>query len=148
MEKFESVFDRWERRELSQAEAAEILGRSERQFRRYIDFYRDEGLEGLRDGRPGRHHFQCLGDVLAELAQVGRPAVRTDAGARMRRARAADATATDGGPVCPELKDLGAQLLAAVSGRVLLRALQSRLRFWSAPPARRVRRVAVRADRA
>ncbi len=34
MEKFESVFDRWERRELSQAEAAEILGRSERQFRR------------------------------------------------------------------------------------------------------------------
>jgi transposase len=54
MEKFESVFDRWERRELSQAEAAEILGRSERQFRRYIDIYRDEGLEGLRDGRLGR----------------------------------------------------------------------------------------------
>jgi transposase len=54
MEKFECVFDRWERRELSQAEAAEILGRSERQFRRYIDIYRDEGLEGLRDGRLGR----------------------------------------------------------------------------------------------
>jgi transposase len=54
MEEFESVFDRWERRELSQSEAAEILGRSERQFRRYIDIYRDEGLEGLRDGRPGQ----------------------------------------------------------------------------------------------
>ena len=54
MEKFEGVFDRWERRELSQAEAAEILGRSERQFRRYIDIYREEGLEGLRDGRLGR----------------------------------------------------------------------------------------------
>lgn len=54
MEKFESVFDRWEQRELSQAEAAEILGRSERQFRRYIDIYRDEGLEGLRDRRLGR----------------------------------------------------------------------------------------------
>jgi transposase len=54
MDKFEGVFERWERRELSQAEAAEILGRSERQFRRYIDIYRDEGLEGLRDGRLGR----------------------------------------------------------------------------------------------
>jgi transposase len=54
MEKFESVFDRWERRELTQAEAAEILGRSERQFRRYIDIYASEGLEGLRDGRLGR----------------------------------------------------------------------------------------------
>jgi transposase len=54
MEKFEGVFDRWERRELTQAEAAEILGRSERQFRRYIDIYEAEGLEGLRDGRLGR----------------------------------------------------------------------------------------------
>lgn len=54
MEKFECVFDRWERRELSQSEAAEILGRSERQFRRYIDIYEESGLEGLRDGRLGR----------------------------------------------------------------------------------------------
>jgi hypothetical protein len=51
MEKFEGVFDRWERRELTQAEAAEILGRSEWQFRRYIDIHEAEGLEGLRDGR-------------------------------------------------------------------------------------------------
>jgi transposase len=60
MEKFESVFDRWERRELSQAEAAEILGRSERQFRRYIDIYREEGLEGLRDGRLGRRSGKAI----------------------------------------------------------------------------------------
>jgi transposase len=44
MEKLESVFDCWERREMSQAEAAEILGRSERQFRRCVDIYQDEGL--------------------------------------------------------------------------------------------------------
>ena len=39
MEKFRDVYDRWEQRQLSQAEAAEILGKSERQFRRYIDRY-------------------------------------------------------------------------------------------------------------
>ena len=54
MEKFEDVYDRWEQRQLSQAEAAEILGRSERQFRRYVDRYEASGLEGLRDGRLGR----------------------------------------------------------------------------------------------
>ena len=54
MEKFTDVYDRWEARELSQVEAAEILGKSERQFRRYIDRYEADGLDGLRDGRLGR----------------------------------------------------------------------------------------------
>ena len=51
MEKFQCVYERRERREMSQSEAAEILGRSERQFRRYADAYAADGLEGLRDGR-------------------------------------------------------------------------------------------------
>ena len=54
MEKFFDVFERWEQRQLSQIEAAEILGKSERQFRRYIDRYEASGLDGLRDGRLGR----------------------------------------------------------------------------------------------
>jgi len=54
MEKFVDVHARWEQRELTQAEAAEILGRSERQFRRYVDRYELEGLDGLRDGRLGK----------------------------------------------------------------------------------------------
>ena len=54
MEKFFDVFERWEQRQLSQVEAAEILGKSERQFRRYIDRYEACGPEGLRDGRLGR----------------------------------------------------------------------------------------------
>ena len=54
MEKFVDVFERWEQRQLSQVEAAEILGKSERQFRRYIDRYEAAGLEGLRDGRLGQ----------------------------------------------------------------------------------------------
>ncbi len=52
--KFESVLDRWERRQLSQAEAAEVLGMSERTFRRWRDRYDDEGLEGLYDRRLGK----------------------------------------------------------------------------------------------
>ena len=52
--KFESVLDRWERRELSQAEAAQVLGMSERTFRRWRDRYDDEGLEGLYDRRLGK----------------------------------------------------------------------------------------------
>ncbi len=41
--KFEDVYGRWQQRRLSQAEAAEILGMSERTFRRWRDRYEDEG---------------------------------------------------------------------------------------------------------
>ena len=54
MEQFTRVYDRWERRELTQAEAAEILGKSERQFRRYAERYEEQGLDGLRDLRLNR----------------------------------------------------------------------------------------------
>ncbi|MBZ0227952.1 MAG: helix-turn-helix domain-containing protein, partial [Bauldia sp.] len=46
MQKFRDVLSRWERRELSGLEAAEILGCSERQFRRYRDRYEEDGLAG------------------------------------------------------------------------------------------------------
>jgi len=52
--RFESLLDRHERGELSQGEAAELLGMSERTFRRYRDRVRDEGPEGLRDRRIGK----------------------------------------------------------------------------------------------
>ena len=54
MEKFRDVLSCWERRELSMMEAGEILGCSERQFRRYRDRYEEEGLEGLVDKRLGK----------------------------------------------------------------------------------------------
>jgi transposase len=66
MEKFLDVYGRWEQRELTQAEAAEILGRSERQFRRYIDLYESEGLEGLRDGRLGKASPKALAKEVEE----------------------------------------------------------------------------------
>ena len=54
MEKFTNVYERWQRRELSESEAGELLGRSERSFRRYKGLYEEGGLEALRDGRLGR----------------------------------------------------------------------------------------------
>jgi transposase len=52
--RFEGLLERHERGELSQQEAAEMLGVSERTFRRWRDRLRDEGPEGLRDRRIGK----------------------------------------------------------------------------------------------
>jgi len=54
MQKFRDVLSRWERRELSMLEAGELLGCSERQFRRWRDRYEADGMEGLSDKRLGR----------------------------------------------------------------------------------------------
>src|SRR5258705_9826571 len=51
MQKFRDVLSRWERKELSALEAGEVLGMSERQFRRYRARYEEDGLEGLIDQR-------------------------------------------------------------------------------------------------
>src|ERR1700740_1280660 len=51
--RFEGLLERHERGELSQAEAAEMLGISERTLRRWRDRLRDEGPGGLRDRRVG-----------------------------------------------------------------------------------------------
>ena len=52
--KFEEVYGRTYRGELSQGEAAEILGVSERTFRRWRDRFAAEGAAGLYDRRLGR----------------------------------------------------------------------------------------------
>jgi hypothetical protein len=54
MLKFRDVLSRWERRELSMMEAGELLGMSERQFRRYRDRFEDEDEIGLIDRRLGK----------------------------------------------------------------------------------------------
>src|SRR5437763_12496221 len=54
MQKFRDVLSRWELSELSMLEAGELLGISERQFRRYRDRYEEDGLEGLIDRRLGK----------------------------------------------------------------------------------------------
>jgi Helix-turn-helix domain len=49
--RFTDVLGRSERSELSQMEAAELLGISERTFRRWRDRHREAGLAGLSDRR-------------------------------------------------------------------------------------------------
>jgi transposase len=49
--RFEDILDRSERSELSQMEAAELLGISERSFRRWRDRHRESGVDGLEDRR-------------------------------------------------------------------------------------------------
>jgi hypothetical protein len=53
MQKLHDVLSRWEAGSLSMMEAAELLGMSERQFRRYRRRYEEEGLEVLIDRRLG-----------------------------------------------------------------------------------------------
>ena len=52
--RFEEVLERHERGSLTQAEAGEMLGMSERSFRRWQVRYREEGAAGLVDGRVGK----------------------------------------------------------------------------------------------
>ena len=52
--RFEGLLDRHERGELSQQEAAEMLGIGERSFRRWRDRLRDAGPPGLVDRRIGK----------------------------------------------------------------------------------------------
>jgi transposase len=52
--KFEEIYERATRRELSRFEAASILGVSERTFRRWRDRFEADGAEGLYDRRLGK----------------------------------------------------------------------------------------------
>jgi transposase len=54
MIKFMSVFGRYSAAEFSQLEAAELLGMSERTFRRYSRRFEEEGEDGLLDRRLGK----------------------------------------------------------------------------------------------
>src|SRR4051795_13017758 len=62
MQKFLDVLSRWESGSLSMLEAGELLGVSERQFRRYRDRYEEEGFAGLRDRRLGKPSPRRIAD--------------------------------------------------------------------------------------
>jgi len=65
--RFEEVYGGWQKRRLSQEEAAQILGVSSRTFRRYINRYDGNGLEGLSDRRLGQtfHRRAPVDEVMA-----------------------------------------------------------------------------------
>ena len=69
--KFEEVYGRAYRCELSQQEAVEVLGVSERTFRRWRDRFEAEGAEGLYDRRLGRASARRAGvDEVAALLEL------------------------------------------------------------------------------
>ena len=72
--KFDEVYGRTYRGELSQLEAAEILGMSERTFRRWRDRFEAEGAEGLYDRRLGRVSARRAGvDEVVALLDLSIP---------------------------------------------------------------------------
>ncbi len=66
--RFEGLLERQERGDLSQGEAAEMLGIGERTFRRWRDRLRDEGPSGLADRRLGKPSARRAG--VAEIARM------------------------------------------------------------------------------
>lgn len=58
--RFEELYGRQQRRELTMGEAAEMLGVTERTFRRWRDRYDTDGAEGLQDRRLGRPSGRAL----------------------------------------------------------------------------------------
>lgn len=66
MQKFRDVLSRWDRGELSMLEAGELLGMSERQFRRYRTRYEEEGVAGLIDRRLGKASPRRVADDTTE----------------------------------------------------------------------------------
>jgi transposase len=57
--RFEELYTRRQRRELTMVEAAEILGVTERTFRRWSTHYEAEGIEGLEGRRLGPGLSPC-----------------------------------------------------------------------------------------
>ena len=49
--RFEEAYEGWSGGRLTQAEAALLLGQCERSFRRHVERYKADGLEGLLDKR-------------------------------------------------------------------------------------------------
>jgi transposase len=73
MLKLRDVLSRWEAAELSQAEAGELLGMSERTLRRWARRFEEDGADGLLDRRLGRRSGRAVPDAAAaEVEQLYR----------------------------------------------------------------------------
>ncbi len=62
MLKLRDVLSRWDAGSLSQLEGAELLGMSERTFRRWTTRFESEGEDGLLDRRLGRRSGRAVPD--------------------------------------------------------------------------------------
>jgi len=62
MLKLRDVMSRWDAGQLSQSEAAELLGMHERTFRRWAPRFEEDGEAGLLDRRLGRRSGRSVPD--------------------------------------------------------------------------------------
>lgn len=71
--RFEEAYEGWSAKRLTQAQAASLLGVSERTFRRQIGRYESEGLEGLIDQRLARvSHRRAPVDEVVRVVELYR----------------------------------------------------------------------------
>ena len=72
--RFEEAYAGWQGRRLTQEEAARLLGVCERTFRRYIDRYEEDGLQGLIDQRLSQisHRRAPVDEVMRRVDQYRR----------------------------------------------------------------------------
>jgi len=68
--RFNEAYTKWTEGRLTQTEAAELLGVCDRTFRRYLQQYREEGLEGLIDHRiEQQSHLRAPVDEVIRLQE-------------------------------------------------------------------------------
>ncbi len=71
--RFEETYNDWSSRKITQEDAARLLGVCERTFRRYINRYEDEGLDGLIDKRLSQmSHRRAPVDEVMKLTKLYR----------------------------------------------------------------------------
>jgi len=71
--RFEESDERWQTKQLSQEEAAQLLGISSRTFRRYVESYEEAGLDGLLDKRLNEvSHLRAPVDEVVRLEALYR----------------------------------------------------------------------------
>ena len=61
--RFEDIWDRYEKRELTTMEAADLLGISQRQFLRKRIRYQEDGFDGRFDRRLGKRSGRRVGEA-------------------------------------------------------------------------------------
>jgi transposase len=72
--RLKKAYEGWQAGRLRQEEAARVLGVCERSFRRYIDRYEEDGLQGLIDKRLGQisHRRAPVDEVMAQTSYRAR----------------------------------------------------------------------------
>ncbi len=130
--RFEELLQRHERGALTQAEAGEMLGMSERTFRRWRERYREEGATGLSDRRVSASTASTSAGV-ERGPRTRRGRHERSSARRARRYSVARETPTASAAcVAVRLRAI-ARRRRAIASRLLAAAISGRLRVEQTP---------------